>query len=394
MRALWLDPFAGISGDMFLGALLDLGLSLDHLNADLKALRIAGLRVARRRVRRGPLSASRALIRLPRQPHEARNLRDIRRLLGHSALTPAVRRRAAAVFTRLARAEAEVHRLPLERVHFHEVGALDALADVVGVCSALERLHIERLYTARINVGGGLTGSRHGTLPVPAPATLALLQGYEIFRDGPLGEHATPTGAALLASLADSRPAWPGARLEAVGYGAGERDWPDFPNVLRIWLGETRHPAAGPTESDEVAVLTATLDDAAPQVLAYAQELLLAQGALDVTLQALFMKKGRIGTRCEILCKPEQAAGLAEVLFRETPTLGLRLDRQQRMVLTRKTLRLRIRGQRLRVKVGYFGGKPVTLSPEFEDAKVCAQRTGLPLREILENARRQAKEIL
>lgn len=392
MRRLHLDAFAGISGDMFLGALMDLGLPPDDLNADLRRLRLAGLSVSRRRVRRGALTGTRALVRVPDRHHPHRGPDEIRRVLTRAKLPEPVRRNALDVFERLGRVEARLHGVPPTRIHFHEVGALDAIADVVGVCAGLHRLRIGEIRVSPVNVGSGVIRSAHGMLPVPAPATLELLRGFELVSEGPAAEHTTPTGAALLSVLA--RPAAGGKtplRLEAVGYGAGERRWPDFPNLLRARLYGPDGTAGEEWNEDCVAVLTANVDDLSPQIMAYACERLLAAGALDVSLQPIYMKKNRPGERIEVICRPELVDELARILFRETATLGIRIAYHQRLILERRWQTVAVQGRRVRVKLGFLGSARVTASPEFEDAKICAHQTGRPLAEILEAARHKAR---
>jgi pyridinium-3,5-bisthiocarboxylic acid mononucleotide nickel chelatase len=393
MRLLHLDAFAGISGDMFLGALLDLGLPLTQLQADLGRLGLKGLSVSRRRVRRGALMGTRALVRVPEAPQPHRGLEEIRRILRRAKLPPAVSGQSLAVFERLGRAEARLHGVALARIHFHEVGAWDAIADVVGVCAGLARLEVGEVRVSPVNVGSGLIYGAHGMLPAPAPATLELLRGFEMTATGPASEHTTPTGAALLAALAHpAGPAEGPRRLQAVGYGAGERNWPDFPNLLRASLYAA--PSARPRaewRSDQVAVLTANVDDVSPQILGYALERLLAAGALDVSLQPLQMKKNRPGERLEVICRPEQAEELARILFRETATLGVRIAHHERLILERRLQTVNVLGRRVRVKQGLLESRVITTAPEFEDARACAVSSGRPLAEIMELARRKTR---
>lgn len=390
MPRLWLDASAGVAGDMFLGALLDLGAPLAGINAALARLGVPGLRAAKRRVRRAAFTALQARVLGPagRQPH--RGLSDLLRRLEDSRLPGPVRLRAAAVFTRLARVEARLHGIPVGRVQFHEVGALDALGEVTGVCAGLHLLGVAEVAVSAVNVGSGSVRSAHGQLPVPAPATLELLRGFEIYAAGPAAEHTTPTGAALLAEWARPQPAGGRWRPLGVGYGAGERDWPGQANLLRAVLVDG--PASGAWDTDVVTVLTAHLDDASPQLLGYALERLLEAGALDVTLAPVQMKKNRPGMRLEVLARPGDAEDLARVVFQETPTLGVRRSEQVRWILPRREARVRVPGGSVRVKIARPGPGLRTLTPEYEDARACARRTGRPLADILETARHKARD--
>jgi uncharacterized protein (TIGR00299 family) protein len=394
MADLWLDPFAGISGDMFLGALLDAGLPLKQLQADLKGLKLSGWSVRRESVMRGALAGTRARVKVTDVAHPHRGLREIRKIIHASKLPTRVQTRSVSVFEKLGQVEARMHGVPVEKIHFHEVGALDAVVDIVGVCAGLERLGVERLWTSAVNVGSGLIKSQHGWLPVPAPATAELLKGFEVFSAGPAAEHTTPTGAALLAALA--QPVQRATKFvpAAIGYGAGERQWPDFPNLLRVTLGGEPARNAAPWEQDEVGVLVAHVDDAAPQMLGYAMEQLLAAGAWDVVLQPIHMKKNRLAHRVEVLCCPSEIAQMAGILFQETTTLGLRVDVQQRLILKRTQSVVRVAGHDIRVKAARQGKKIITVMPEYEDVKKCAQAQKQPWRNIAQRAMALAKEKL
>jgi pyridinium-3,5-bisthiocarboxylic acid mononucleotide nickel chelatase len=392
MAELWLDPFAGISGDMFLGALLDAGLPLAGLRADLKRLRLPAWSLKRTDVMRGALRGTRLTVKVADVHHPHRGLKEITRLIRSAGLPPRVVSRALAVFTHLGNVEARLHGVPVSRIHFHEVGALDAVVDIVGVCAGLERLGVDRVWTSAVNVGSGRVRAGHGWLPVPAPATTELLKGFTVFSAGPAAEHTTPTGAALLSALARPVPEAPPLVFRSVGYGAGERSWPDFPNLLRATLCAEPKTARAVWDTDEVAVLTAHLDDATPQMLGYAQEALLRAGAWDAVLGPLGMKKNRPGHKLEVLCRPEDAALLAGVMFRETTTLGLRVDVQRRFLLKRRLRAVKVGTHRIRVKVAYHGDRVLTAVPEYEDVKACAQALNQSWRSVAQKAIAQFKE--
>jgi uncharacterized protein (TIGR00299 family) protein len=380
---LYLDCFSGISGDMFLAVLFDLGLSPRLLNQDLGHLKLAGLSISKRRVVRAGLAGTQARVHVPDQAHH-RDWGTIRKLLTRAPLSPGVKDKALAVFQNLAECEARIHGQAVETVHFHEVGGLDAVADIVGVCAGLERLGIRTLLCSPVNVGSGRTESQHGSLPVPAPATLELLKGFTIYANGPQVELATPTGAALLRTLAQPVSAVPTGRVKHIGYGAGSRDFPAFPNLVRAWWmeGET-----GPGRQDEVAVLTTHVDDASPQIMGYLMDQLLEQGALDVAVSPVWMKKNRPGQRLEVICPPEKARQLADVIFRELPTLGIRLGVTRRLVLERSMETITLRRHAIRIKRAVQPAGGETIIPEYEDAKICALHSHLPLRQVLDEAR-------
>lgn len=392
MADLWLDPFAGISGDMFLGALLDVGLPLEALQSDLKHLKLKAWRLQRTEVMRGALRGTRLRVTVSDVPHPHRSLREIKKIIQSAGLPARVVSRALTVFTHLGNAEARLHNVPVSRIHFHEVGALDAVVDIVGVCAGLERLGVDRLWTSAVNVGSGLVRAGHGWLPVPAPATAELLKGFTVFSAGPAAEHTTPTGAALLSALARPAQQAPPLIPRAVGYGAGERQWPDFPNLLRATLSMEPKTEQAVWDADEVAVLTAHIDDATPQMLGYALEQALAAGAWDAVVGPLTMKKNRPGHKVEVLCRPEDASLLAGVLFRETTTLGLRVDVQRRFVLRRTLQVVKLGAHRIRVKVAFHGNRVLTVVPEYDDVKACAQALNQSWRTIAQKVIAQIKE--
>ncbi|RME36579.1 MAG: nickel pincer cofactor biosynthesis protein LarC, partial [Thermoflexia bacterium] len=327
---LYLDLFSGAAGDMLLGALLDLGLELDALREDLAKMDLSGYELeAARQVRCG-ISGIRLHVRDIAHAHPARHLPDIRRLLAGSRLSPTVRDRSLAVLERLARAEARVHGVPIEAVHFHEIGAVDTLVDVVGFVAGLERLGVARVFASPVPLGSGFVQTEHGLLPVPAPATLALLAEVNApTRPHPAqAEILTPTAAALLAELATF--SYPPMRVRAVGYGFGEKEFP-WPNAVRAWLGELEELP----DQEQVVLLECNLDDATGELLGYAMERLFAAGALDVWFVPVQMKKNRPGVVLSALARPERAAALASLILRETPTLGVRRHPVERLVAGR-----------------------------------------------------------
>jgi uncharacterized protein (TIGR00299 family) protein len=375
MKICYLDAFSGISGDMLVGALADAGAPQDALLDGLEGLGL-GAAYEFTRTRRAGISATRFHVK-GGESSAHRHLHHILEILDKAPLPERVRRDAAAVFRRLGEAEARVHALPLEKVHFHEVGAVDSIADVVGACLGFALLGIERVFCSAVNVGRGTVHTEHGTLPVPAPATAELLRGKPVYAQGPEAELTTPTGAALAVTLAQEFGPMPPMRLQETGYGAGTRDFPGQPNVLRVLTGER----SAATEATTVSVIEANLDDASPEVLGYATERLLEAGALDVALAPLVMKKGRPGTLLQVVTRPEDRERLAALVFAETTTLGLRWWTAERRVQERRWVDVETRYGRVRIKVGES-----TWAPEYEDCRRLAREAGVPLKDVLAEA--------
>jgi uncharacterized protein (TIGR00299 family) protein len=282
------------------------------------------------------------------------------------------------VFQRLGEAEAKVHDVSIEKVHFHEVGAVDSICDIVGACVGLDLLDIGEVYSSPVNVGSGTVKTEHGILPVPAPATSELLAGKPIYARGPCLELTTPTGAAIAATLATEFGSLPPMRMIASGYGAGDHDFPEHANVLRVLIGET----TGAKESQTVTVLEANIDDSSPQILGYAMERLLEAGALDVTLASVQMKKGRPGTLLSVIARPEDREALARMMFEETSTLGLRMYSAERRVKARHSVDIATPHGTVRMKIAEDG----SFAPEYEDCRKLARESGVPLKQILTEA--------
>ncbi len=385
MRIAWFDCFSGISGDMTLGALVSAGWEPAELAALPSRLGLEGVRVAVEHVRRGPFAAVHVEVEVEEQRQPHRHLADVERILAAADLPDAVRARAVAVFGRLARAEAEVHGTSVERVHFHEVGAADALVDVAGAALGLERLGIERVYSAPPVLGRGSVRSQHGLIPVPAPATALLLRGAPVEIGEVEAELTTPTGAALLATLVEDWNAPPGFRLERVGTGAGSRDLPTRANVLRVLIGEASGSPPGP-RARRVAVLETALDDESPQVLGALVPRLLAAGALDAMVVPATMKKGRPGAWLVVVAEPARADALAHLLLAETSSLGVRVRLDERVELERRIERVETPYGPVDVKIATLPGGAERAMPEFESVRQLAERAGRPLREVSEAA--------
>ncbi len=392
-RVLHLDCFSGIAGNMFLAALLDAGLSRRALVEDLAALPVPH-RLVVSRVSRGPLAARYLRVAVPRgkarngaHPHHGRTWREIRRLLRATKLAKPVRERAERIFAALAEAEGRVHGMPPERVHFHEVGAVDAIVDIVGAAVALDRLGVARVTATPPALGHGTVETAHGRLPLPAPATLELLRGIPTVPAHVAWETVTPTGAAILRDVVDEYCPLPAFTIEAIGHGAGnDREGP-LPNVLRAVLGR-----AGAWQQDRVAILETNLDDLVPEHFDHLMERLFEAGALDVSLQHVQMKKSRPGFVLRAMAPPERRLGVARVLLTETTTLGVRVSEQDRLLVAREERRVATPYGRIRVKLAFGEDGRVDASAEYEDAKRAARRAGVPLRDVLRSAERLALE--
>jgi len=387
MRIAWFDCFSGISGDMTLGALVSAGWPAMELQALPGRLGLEGVRVGVKDVRRGPLAALQVevVIEAAQQPH--RHLRQVEEVLVRADLPPAVRERALAVFRRLAAAEAEVHGTSVEQVHFHEVGAADALVDVAGALLGLDQLGIARVHASPPRLGRGSVRSEHGLIPVPAPATALLLRGAPVEIGEVQGELTTPTGAALLATLVEDWGPPPAFRLERVGTGAGSRELAGQPNVLRVFIGEAQEPAgAGSLRHHRVAVLETALDDENPQYVGALLPRLLAAGALDAMVVPSVMKKGRPGMWLVVIAEPETADALARLLLAETTSLGVRVRHDERVELERRAEPVETPFGRILLKVASLPGGGERAVPEFESGRAAAERAGRPLREVAEAA--------
>lgn len=381
MRIAWFDCFSGISGDMTLGALVSAGWPAAEAESLPRRLGLEGVRVSVGQARRGPFAASRVEVEVEerRQPH--RHLHHVLEILEHADLPAGARRRAAAVFHKLAEAEAEVHGSTVEKVHFHEVGMADALVDVAGSCLGIESLGIGRLYASPPKLGRGFTRSAHGVIPVPAPAAVLLLRGAPIEVGDISAELTTPTGAALLATLVDEWSAPPAFTLERVGIGAGGRDLPEQPNVLRLLIGE----AAG-AAGRRVAVLETSLDDENPQLVAALASALLAAGALDAMVIPTIMKKGRPGLMLVAIAEPHAAEGLARKILAESSSLGVRLRIEERIELERRLETVETPYGPIALKVARLPDGRERAVPEFESVRAAAERRGCALREVSEAA--------
>jgi uncharacterized protein (TIGR00299 family) protein len=385
MKVAYLDCFSGVAGDMFLGALLDAGLDDGALREVLAGLPLGGYALRAERGMRGAISGTQVIIEV-REPQPARHLADILGLLDRSSLPHRVRERAAAAFRRLAAAEGEVHGMPPDKVHFHEVGAVDSIVDIVGVFAAVDLHGIERFATSPLRMGRGTVRGAHGLLPVPAPATATLARGLPVELTDIEAELTTPTGALLVSSLVGDLPGSPAMRLASVGVGLGAREIPGRPNIFRILIGDADGTVEGEWRRGEVAVLETTVDDMTPELLAHLPQRLIAAGALDCTLEPVLLKKGRPGHRIVVLARLEGAEALAGVLLRESTTLGVRLRREERIEISRGIVEVATPSGAIRVKVARRPDGTLRAHPEYEDCLRVAEAAGRPLLDVTAEA--------
>ena len=384
MKTLYFDCFAGASGDMILGALVGVGVDQRALVDQLKLLGVGGWQIEFEKVDRSGISATYARVQTAHE-HAHRHLADILKIIYDSRLSDRVKDRAARIFSRLAEAESRVHNQPIEKIHFHEVGALDAIIDVCGAAIGFELLGVERFVSSPLRVGTGMTEMAHGRFPIPPPAVAELLKGKPIYAGDIDGEFVTPTGAAIIATVCEQFATMPSMTMESSGYGAGTRNPKGFPNVLRLFLGETE--AADNPGDESLLMIETNIDDMPAQLFGHLMERAFELGALDCYLTPVQMKKNRPGTLVSILCRPDERAKFLEVLFAETTTIGARSYEVQRRALARETVRVTTQFGPIDVKVAHINNGAVNAMPEFEQCRAAAQKAGVALREVQEAAR-------
>jgi uncharacterized protein (TIGR00299 family) protein len=443
MRIAYLDCFSGISGDMFLGALVDAGVSPRLLEQTVSALGL-GAKLEISRVLRSGISATKVDVwvdgekDMPREeywakqeeakaqtghshnpghkhghphehghehnqhqehagyetsaatahahPHPHRGLIEIRKIISAVAISEAAKAKAIATFEALGEAEGKIHNVPIERVHFHEVGAVDAIVDILCAALGSQALGVDEIVCSPLNLGGGTVQCAHGTFPVPAPATLELLKDAPVYSSGVQAELVTPTGAAIVKTLARRFGAFPEMKIEKSGYGAGSRDFAGHPNVLRLVIGESAAKLEGNMASEIITILEANLDDLNPQVFGYVMDRLLEEGALDVFGMPVQMKKNRPGTLLTVLCKPEDASKLAQLIFAETTTLGVRRREEMRQTLARRWENVRTQWGEVRIKIASMNGTVTNYAPEYEDCRRIAGEHHVPLKTVMQEA--------
>jgi uncharacterized protein (TIGR00299 family) protein len=383
MKTLYFDCFAGASGDMILGAMVAAGVDRKFLREQLSLLSVAGFSVDFETVNRSGLSATYARVETAHE-HKHRHLSDIKQIIEASGLSEAVKQRAIQIFTRLAEAEARMHNEPVEEVHFHEVGALDAIVDVVGAAICFDALQIERFVCSPLHVGSGMVQMAHGHFPIPPPAVAELLKGVPFYSTELKGELLTPTGAAIITTVCSEYGPIPQMTAASTGYGAGTRQYENFPNVLRVLIGETE--PGGATEQ-RLWMIETNLDDASPQIIGHVMDRVLELGALDCFFTPVQMKKNRPGVLLSILCGPAEKEAVMKLLFTETTTLGIRSHEVTRRALQRSVVQVETQYGPIDVKVAHLDGRVVNEMPEFEQCRQAAAKANVPLKVVEEAAR-------
>jgi len=391
MKTLYFDCFAGASGNMILGALVALGVDENDLIEQIKLLGAADFEIEFKTIDKSGIAAVHAEVKVPHE-HAHRHLHHIEKIIGDSRLPETVKQRAIKIFTLLAEAEAKVHGVEIEKIHFHEVGAMDAIVDVVGACIGFELLEIERFACSKIHVGSGFVKMAHGKYPVPPPAVAELLKGAPIYSTEIEGELITPTGAAIIAAVCESYGQIPEMKIERTAYGAGTRDYENFPNVLRLMLGTSENCERraesldamndGQTATDNLCLIETNIDDLSPQILGYVMERAFETGALDCWFTPIQMKKNRPATMISILCPKANKQALTELLYTETSTLGIRLSEIERECLPREIVEVETEFGKVDVKIARFKNKIVNAKPEYEQIREIALQSKKSLRAI------------
>jgi pyridinium-3,5-bisthiocarboxylic acid mononucleotide nickel chelatase len=385
MRIAYFDCFSGASGDMILGSLIDAGLSPRRLREELKKLRIPMVHLRAKKVLKGGISGTQVIVEGKSERRSHRNLKEILRIIERSGIEAEVKEKSKEIFKQIASVEAKIHQTPMEEVHFHELGGLDSIVDIVGSIWGIRQLGIEKIHVSKVNVGAGFVKCEHGILPVPAPATLSLMEGKPIYSSGVERELLTPTGAAILTILGSEFAPMPLMKVDRIGYGAG-RDNLTHPNLLRLIIGTSESTS----EKERVAVIETNIDDMNPQFYDYVMEKLFAMEVLEVFITPILMKKNRPGHLLTVICSSEKLPFVTKFLLRETTTLGLRWHEEERAKTDREILTKETKYGKIRFKLARWEGRIVNLSPEYEDCKRLALKNGIPLKEVFEEAKRVA----
>ncbi len=389
MKIAYFDCFSGISGDMILGALIDAGLDLKELDLELRKLKISGFKLKAEKTEKLGISGTKFKVDVT-EHHVERHLKDMIEIVDQSDLSDDVKNLSKKIFKELATVEAKIHNKNIEEIHFHEVGGLDSIVDVIGSAIGIEKLGIEGVHSSKVHVGTGFVECEHGTIPVPAPATLELLKEIPIYSKGIKAELVTPTGACILKTLSKSFGIMPEMKMKKIGYGAGSRDL-EIPNLLRVYIGET-NPCE--YEEDEVILIETNLDDMSPELLDYTCGMLLKQGVLDVFMTPIFMKKTRLATMLSVLATSDKLEEALSIIFKETTTLGVRIQRLERKKLVREVISVKTKFGEIRVKVSKVGEQIKNIAPEYEDCKEIASRQQIPLKDVYDEARGSAQKML
>ena len=383
MKTAYFDCFSGISGDMIIGALIDLGLDADLLKKELKKLNLKNYKIESKKIVKGGIAATKFDVAEDKNNHEERNLKEINEIIEKSKLDNGAKSVIKKIFLKIANAEAKIHNKPIDKIHFHEIGAIDTIIDIAGAVIGLKKLGIERIYCSNLNVGTGFVKFSHGKFPVPAPATAEILKNVPVYNNNIEAELVTPTGAAIITTLASKFGEMPGLKVEKIGYGAGTRDL-EQPNVLRVFLGEVNE-----VENETTNIVETNIDNMNPEIYPYVIDRLMENGALDAYLTSIIMKKGRPGIKLTVLSKIEDTDRLCNIIFNETTTLGVRIFPASKKKLDREIKTIKTKYGNVRVKISKLNNEAENITPEYEDCVKIARNKKIPLKRVYEEVKRK-----
>lgn len=380
MKAMYFDCFSGISGDMIIGALIDLGLDINFLRNELKKFNLKNYKIEAKKIVKNGISATKFdVITNAKHHHEERNMKEINKIVDNSKLDEKIRSTIKKIFNKIAVAEAKIHNEPIDEIHFHEIGAIDTIIDIAGAVIGIKKLGIEKIYCSKLNVGTGFVDFSHGKYPVPAPATTEILKGIPVYHNNIEAELVTPTGAAIITTLADGFGEMPSMKIEKIGYGAGTKDL-EHPNILRIFVGELEK-----NHDETINVIETNIDNMNPEIYPYVIDKLMENGALDGYLTNIIMKKGRPAIKLTVLADIKDTDKLCDIIFDETTTLGVRIFRASRKILTRSIKTVNTKYGNVRVKISKLNDKIKNTTPEFEDCANIAKNKKISLKNVYED---------
>ena len=381
MKILYFDCFSGISGDMITGSLLDLGLDFNFLKKELGKLKLKGFRIGAKKIARQGISSTKFVV-VPEEQHKERNLSEINNIIGKSDLDEEIKNKSKEIFLKIAHAESKIHNKPIEKIHFHEIGAIDTIIDVASAAIGIRKLGIEKVYCSKLNVGTGFVGFSHGKWPVPAPATIEILKNVPVYHNNIEAELVTPTGAAIITSFCNDFGEMPLMKVEKIGYGAGSKEL-QIPNVLRAYIGETEKNI-----EEIVEMIETNIDNMNSEIYPYLIEKLLENGAMDAYLTPIIMKKGRPAVKLNALCSPKNTEKLCKIIFEETTTLGIRIYEVRKKKLEREIKEIKTKYGKIKVKVSKLDGIIQNMMPEFEDCARIAKEKKVSLKNVYEEVKK------
>ncbi len=388
MKTLYLDCYSGIAGDMLLGALIDAGLDIKLLKKELDKLNLKGYKITAKKILKKGISATKFVVEITQKQHHERNIQDIFSIIDKSSLSEQIKQTSKKIFSKIADAESKIHNIPREKVHFHEIGAIDSIIDIVGTAIALNILGIEKIHCSEIPLGNGFVEFSHGKWPIPAPATAEILKGIPVYKTNIEHELVTPTGAAIISTLSEKFGEMPNMKISSIGYGAGSAEF-EIPNTLRIFIGESDEKS----EHISVNIIETNIDDMNPQFYDYVMEKLFAEGALDVFLQNIQMKKNRPGILLKVISPAEKTESLANIILKETTAIGVRISQAKRICLDREIVKVKTKFGEVRVKIAKSDGKIVNAHPEYDDCVKIAREKNVPLKKVYEIVLKDIREI-